>query len=220
MRIWMINHYAAPPTMAGGTRHYNFARQLMQRGHEVTLIAANYNHFSHTYIPTPTQAGEIDYTYEVPFIWIPTPTYRGNTLARFQNMLTFSWNTLRKKYLPRTSPPDIIIGSSPHLFAALGAELLSRRLKVPFILEIRDLWPESLVDLGRMSTRHPMIKLMRGIEKYLYKRADRIISLLPSADKYLIAHGVKPEHILWLPNSIDSDAIPPICRSYPLINLP
>jgi glycosyltransferase involved in cell wall biosynthesis len=208
MRIWMINHYAAPPTMAGGTRHYNFARQLMQRGHEVLLIAANYNHFSQKFIQTPTKMGEIDHSYDVPFVWIPTPAYQGNTAARFKNMLAFSLRALRKKYLSRTLPPDIIIGSSPHLFAALSGELLAKRLNVPFILEVRDLWPESLVDLGRISTHHPLIKLMKGVESYLYKRANRVISLLPSADKYLIMHGVKPENIVWLPNAIDTDIIP------------
>lgn len=208
MRIWIINHYAAPPTMAGGTRHYNFARQLMQRGHEVLLIAANFNHFSQTFIQTPASPGEIDYTYEVPFAWIPTPAYRGNTAARFKNMLAFSYRLLKKKYLPTGLPPDLIIGSSPHLFAALGGELLARRLKVPFLFEVRDLWPESLIDLGRISSRHPLIILMKRIETYLYKRAHRIISLLPSANEYLIKHGAKSENILWLPNAIDTDAIP------------
>lgn len=208
MRIWIINHYAAPPVMAGGTRHYNFAKQLMQRGHEVTLIAANYNHFSHRFVESATEPGVVDNSYEVPFIWIPTPTYSGNTIARFQNMLSFSGKLLLNKYLPRHAQPDVIIGSSPHLFAALGAEWLARRLKVPFILEIRDLWPESLVDLGRISTKHPLIIMMRQIEKYLYKRAKAIISLLPSADQYLIKQGVKPENILWLPNTVDIDAIP------------
>ena len=208
MRIWIINHYAAPPAMAGGTRHYQLARQLKQRGHDVLIIAANYNHFSQSFMPTPAGVGKIDDAYEVPFIWIPTPRYRGNTLSRFWNMLVFSSRLLNKKYLPLSSPPDVIIGSSPHLFAAFGAELLSRRLKKPFVLEIRDLWPETLVDLGRMSTRHPLIKIMKHIEKYLYKRAKRIISLLPAADKYLIACGVDPEHILWLPNAIDTDIVP------------
>ncbi len=208
MRIWMINHYAAPPTMIGGTRHYNFARQLIQRGHHVTLIAANYNHFSHSYIQLNSQWGKIDHTYEVPFIWIPTPSYQGNTFARFWNMLVFGRRLLQKKYLSMTSPPDVIIGSSPHLFAALGAQLLAKRLNKPFFLEIRDLWPDSLVDLGRISARHPMIMLMKGIEKYLYKQADRIISLLPSVNSYLINYGVNPNNIIWLPNAVDTDVIP------------
>ena len=214
MRIWIINHYAAPPTMAGGTRHFYFARQLIERGHEVIIIASNYSHFSHSYVQSDTKPGQIDYSHSVPFVWIPTPRYFGNTLARFWNMLVFSRRLLQKKYLPTAAPPDVILGSSPHLFAALGAELLARRFKIPFMLEVRDLWPETLLDLGRISPYHPMIKVMKQIEKYLYKRAKRIISLLPSADKYLVGHGVNPETILWLPNAIDTDIIP---QHFPLV---
>lgn len=208
MRIWMINHYAIPPTTAGGTRHYNFARQLQKRGHEVVIIAANYNHSSHRYMGSSQKEAELDTRYEVPFVWLPVPAYKGNTLARFWNMLVFMKAILKNKTLPDLPEPDLILGSSPHLFAALGAELLARRMKKPFILEIRDLWPESLVDLGRFTHKHPLIKGMKSIERYLYKRAQRVISLLPCADQYLIQEGVKAENILWLPNSVDLSAIP------------
>ncbi len=208
MRIWIINHYALPPTSAGGTRHYNLAKQLIQQGHEVMLIAANYNHFSQSYIKTTAKTGEVDKTYDVPFVWIPTPAYRGNTISRFWNMLVFSWRILNKKYLPIDNQPDVIIGSSPHLFSAFSAEKLARRLKIPFMLEIRDIWPDTLVELGRISDRHPLIRLMKWVELRLYQRADKIISLLPAADKYLTSCGVPAEKILWLPNAIDADNLP------------
>lgn len=207
MRIWIVNHYALPPTLAGGTRHYNFARELIALGHEVMIIAANYNHFSHAYIPTTSNIGEIDYTYEVPFLWIPTPPYKGNTIARFWNMLMFAKRLLQKKYLRHAPKPDVIIGSSPDLFAALGAEILSRQYKIPFVLEIRDIWPDTLVDLGRISERHPLITLMKLIEKRLYRQAKHIITLLPNAFQYLYAFGVKHKCITWLPNAIHSAKI-------------
>lgn len=208
MRIWIINHYALPPSSAGGTRHYNFAKQLMRRGHDVTLIAANYDHFSHAYISSSAKRGELDHTYDVPFLWVPTPAYQGNTVKRFWNMLVFSRRLLQKKYLPHTSPPDVIIGSSPHLFSAFSAYRLAKHFKVPFILEIRDIWPDTLVDLGKISNHHPLIILMKRIELYLYKRANRIISLLPSAYRYLIQSGVAAEKVLWLPNAVEADIAP------------
>jgi glycosyltransferase involved in cell wall biosynthesis len=208
MRIWIINHYALPPTSAGGTRHYNFARQLQKRGHEVLIIAANYNHFSHTFMSTSGKFGELDTTYDVPFVWLPVPAYKGNTVSRFWNMLSFAGKVFRNKFLLTSPPPDVIIGSSPHLFAALGAELLAKKLKKPFILEIRDLWPETLIDLGKFSHKHPLIKMMKWIEAYLYKRANHIISLLPASDKYLTQCGVLQKNITWLPNSVDVVAIP------------
>lgn len=208
MRIWIINHYALPPTRAGGTRHYQFARQLIQRGHEVIIVAANYDHFSHTHMPLPGKLGEMDNTQGVPFIWIPTPAYKGNTIARFWNMLIFSWRILQKKYLPHFSPPDVIIGSSPHIFAAFSALLLSKKMKKPFVFEVRDIWPDTLVDLGRFTPRHPLIKIMKKMEHYLYKHAKRIISLLPQAKHYLTELGVDPKHIVWVPNAVDTEMMP------------
>jgi len=202
----MINHYALPPTTAGGTRHYYFAKQLMQRGHEVLIIASNYDHFSQTH--RQAVCDSIDNSHEVPFFWIPSPAYRGNTLARFWNMLVFSWRLRRTKRLLSQSPPDVIIGSSPHLFAALGAAHLARHFKCPFILEIRDLWPDSLVELGRFTERHPLIKVMKKIELHLYRHAARIISLLPMATQYLTALGVNEKDVCYLPNAIDTDLVP------------
>lgn len=219
MRIWIINHYALPPTAAGGTRHYHFARQLQQRGHEVLIIAANFNHFSHCFMTDSKDQAELDLRHEVPFLWLPVPAYKGNTLARFWNMLVFMLAVLRNKNLLSLPSPDLILGSSPQLFAALGGALLAKRLKKPFILEIRDLWPESLVDLGRFTHKHPLIKIMKWIESYLYKRAQRVISLLPCADDYFIQRGVKTENILWLPNSVDLSLIPEAALALPRNNL-
>lgn len=218
MRIWIINHYALPPTSAGGTRHYNFAKQLMQRGHEVVIMAANYNHFTQTFIAAE-QFGKLDHTYDVPFMWIPTPAYAGNTVGRFWNMLVFSWQIQRKKFLKQLFVPDIVIGSSPHLFAAFSAEWLARRFKKPFILEIRDIWPDTLVDLGRFSSKHPLIQMMKIMEKYLYKRAVKIISLLPLAHQYLKQFSVADEDVLSLPNAIDavtltSESAPRSCFTF------
>jgi len=208
MRIWIVNHYALAPSSAGGTRHYNFARLLQEKGHDVMIIAANFNHLSHTMMVSDKKAGYLDTSYDVPFIWLPVPSYKGNTLARFWNMIVFGWQVMQNKFLRSLDPPDVIVGSSPHLFAALGAERLAKRFKKPFILEIRDLWPESLVDLGRFTHKHPLIKMMKWIESHLYKKANKVISLLPNANPYLIERGVKPTDIVWLPNSVDVEKIP------------
>jgi len=206
MRIWIVNHYALPPHASGGTRHFGFAHELIQRGHEVTLIASDYDHNSHTFFPR--SVGKIDRTCAVPFVWIPTPAYKGNTIARLWNMLVYSFRILQKKYLMNAEQkPDVIIGSSPHLFAAFAAKRLAKRLKIPFILEVRDLWPETLIDLGKMSSYHPLIMVMKWIERHLYHHADRIISLLPHATEYFMQYGVSASRVTWLPNAIHADAL-------------
>jgi glycosyltransferase involved in cell wall biosynthesis len=103
--------------------------------------------------------------------------------------------------------PDIVIGSSLTLFAAFAAERLARRLDVPFVLEIRDLWPQTLIDMG-MRPRHPAVIGFGMIERYLYRNADKIVTLLPNASKYMVPRGARSNDITWIPNGVDMERMP------------
>jgi glycosyltransferase involved in cell wall biosynthesis len=140
-------------------------------------------------------------------------SYRGNGIARMLNIAEFA---LRVRWLGRScfhgelARPDIIVGSSPHLFAAWAAEWLSRRLHARFVFEVRDLWPESLVALGVFGRRHPVVVALRALERHLYRRADAIVSLLPEAWRYIARQRRVPrEKITWIPNgaSLDQPAV-------------
>lgn len=178
---------------------------MIKRGHNVTIFASNYSHFAHTFINTNAQELNVADQAEVPFVLIPTGAYQGNTLKRFLNMLNFSFRLLQKKHTKHITPPDIIIGSSPHLFAAFSAFLLARRFNVPFLLEVRDIWPDSLAELSHLSKRHPLYYIMKKIEFKLYHGAHRIISVLPEMKNYLQKSGIAEEKIEWLPNTMDPD---------------
>src|SRR5690606_10302552 len=136
----------------------------------------------------------------VDFLWLRTPEYGGNGLGRMANMLVFAART--RVLLPRIIPvpPDVVIGSSPQPFAALAAERLAQRLHVPFVLEVRDLWPESLVDVGNFSSHHPLILVLRRIERHLYRKADHVICLLPGAEAFIRSRGARADRITLVPN--------------------
>ena len=202
MNIWIFNHHALTPDMSGGTRHYDFAKELIKRGHSVTIIASSF-HYS-KYQETK-EYGNKEYLIEkidgIDFIWIKTPTYFGNGISRVKNMISYTYKVL--KYIPKLNlaKPDIIVGSSVHLFTVWAAYKLSCKYKTPFIMEVRDLWPQTLIDMG-MSKCHPFILLLGWIEKYLYKKADKIISNLPYAYDY-IGKFVKKEKFIWISNGVD-----------------
>src|SRR5690606_5364217 len=79
---------------------------------------------------------------------------------------------------------------------------------VPFLFEVRDLWPQTLIDMGRLTRRHPVAIALSLLEGSLCRSADRIITLLPGAADYFELLGVPKEKIVWIPNGVDLDAFP------------
>ncbi|WP_188973429.1 glycosyltransferase family 4 protein [Deinococcus aerolatus] len=209
MKILLVNQYAIPPQQAGPMRHFTLARELVQLGHDVTIVASSFDHVTRQETRLrPHEKHQVELIDGVRFLWLRTPPYSGNGLARIWNMLVFTarvWQGMGAQSLGR---PDVIIGSSPHLFGALGAEIRARHLRVPFVLEVRDLWPQSLVDLANMSERHPIVLALEVIERYLYRRARRIIALLPGASEPMVAKGAKRAKIVWIPNGVDLAILP------------
>ena len=213
MNIWMFNHNAYPPDLPGGTRHYDLARELVKRGHRVFIFATSFHH--HLHKETRLRPGEkwrIEDINGVSFVWIRTPYYRSNDWRRVWNMVVFwiqAWRVGSKlpKQVPETGMPDAIIGSSPDLPTALAACLVARDLGRPFIMEVRDLWPQTVLDMGAMSPNHPAIISLRWLERFLYHRAACIISLLPLAHEYIMSCGVGRDKIVWIPNGVDLSRI-------------
>lgn len=209
MNIWIVNHYALPPGRPGGTRHYAFAKELRKRGHQVVVVASSFDYQRR--LETRLKPRELCRVQEeegVPFLWLRTLPYQGNGFLRVLNMFSFALGALIQAQPILLGKPDLIIGSSPHPFAALAAQLLSQRYGVPFVLEVRDLWPQSLVDLGGFSPHHPLIMVMESLERYLYWRAQSIISLLPFAHEHMVKKGAEANKIFWIPNGVDLELVP------------
>ena len=209
MNIWIFNHYAVTPDMPGGTRHYDLARELVKRGHQVTIIASSFHHGRHQEIRLAFgERWKVENVDGVKFAWIKTFPYQRNDWHRVLSMVSYmlrAWRIGRR--LPKLSPeiekPDVIIGSSVHLLAVLAAYWVAKRYRARFIMEVRDLWPQTIIDMGEMSERNPIVKTLQFLERFLYRRAERIITLLPLAYEYITSCGVPQEKIVWVPNGVD-----------------
>lgn len=209
MKIWIVHQYAIPPSRTGFTRSYDIARRLINLGHEVTLIASSFDHFAKREMPRTGGAyGEPEVIHGVPFLWIHTPPYSGNSLSRLWGMLVFGVKVWLGRGFGKLSKPDVIVGSSPSPFAALGAERRAAHLGVPFVLEVRDLWPQTPIELGNYSRVNPMILLMGWIERHLYSASRLIISVLPNATDHMVSKGAKADKIVWIPNGVDFTTVP------------
>jgi len=208
--IWVVNHYANPSALPGNTRHFELARRLEERGWDVTLIASSFHHGSRTLLRPGIRKPSAELVDGVRFVWIPSRCgYVGNDISRVANMTEFAWRVWRSGWssFDRNAPrPDVVVGSSPHLLAPLVAWRLARRFGAPLVLEVRDLWPETLVALGAFGRYHPTVIGLQMLERFLYRHADRIISLLPEAWRYIEGPGVPRGKIDWIPNGA---TIPP-----------
>jgi glycosyltransferase involved in cell wall biosynthesis len=213
MNVWILNHYANLPVHPGPTRHFDLAKRLVKRGFDVTIIGSSFDRMGSRSVHVTDGMMAVEYEAGVRLVWIRSPGGApGNDAARVRNMLVFAWRAWRLgrgRFGAQVASPDIILGSSPHLLSPLAAWGLARRFRAPFVLEIRDLWPETFVAFGVFSRRHPVVLALRALERFLYRRAARIITLLPEAWRYINGSGVPRERVVWIPNGVDPEEADP-----------
>jgi len=202
----MLNHYATPPDTPGSTRNYDFATELVKHGHRVSILASSFNHRT---MREERVIGKQGYYMEkingVDFIWLKTsPRYSRNDWRRVLNMISYAARVISLGQQTREKP-DAILATWPHPFVGLAGWFLAKSKHVPFILQIHDLWPKNLVEIGGFSSRSPSVKLIGILEKFLCDRASRIIVLLPKGAEYLATLGIPGHKIVYIPNGVSPE---------------
>jgi len=201
-KIWILNHYAIPPNMPGGTRHYDLSQELIKKNFEVTIFSSGFSHGEKNYFKLSKGKLYIVENYgKLKFVWLRTTSYKKNNYKRILNMLSYLFRILA--VARNFSKPEVIIGSSVHPFAVIAAWLLSKKYKAKFIFEVRDLWPQTPIDMGAIKDNGIIAKLMYAWEKFMYRRAEKIIVLLPNAKKYIEGKGIPAEKVVWIPNGVN-----------------
>ena len=121
-------------------------------------------------------------------------------------MIVFTLRILIPKSTSSLMLADVVIGSTVHPLAAWSALRLARRRRVPFVFEVRDLWPETLIDMGAIRRNGAIARLMRLLEGHLYRNAALIITTVPAASDYIALFGIDRDRIVWISNGADVDA--------------
>ena len=174
--IWFINEHDAPPEFEKTRRRYDMCKYLLRLGkYKLHIICGAFLHGSqnkYAYDKNQKKNVNID---GVDVHILKGVKYSSN-IKRIFSMLIFMLRVIFFKF-PKDDKPDIIYGSSPHLFAALGALILAKKNKAKYILEIRDLWPETWVQMKIIKKNGIIHKFFLKLEKYLYEKADKVIFL-------------------------------------------
>ena len=213
LKIWIFCQYASVPSIGQYTGHFDLARGLVAKGHDVTIFASSFSHYSfrETVLAQGENAREVVYE-GVRFVWLRTPTYTANDWRRIQGMIVYAvraaWAALR-----RCQKPDVCIGVCVHPLAGLTAWLVATLRRARFVYEIRDLWPRVLIETGLLCASSPVARVLYLLERFLVGRAERIIGTWRHFDRYVGEIGGDPRKVEWIPQFADldrrPDAIPP-----------
>jgi glycosyltransferase involved in cell wall biosynthesis len=207
-QVWMVNHYAQSPSNCGGTRHFNFARYLTNYGWEASIIASSVELNSARQLVNDDEPFRYEKIEGTGFLRIRVPSNKENGVRRIVVMVLFALKACLPKYTRCLPRPDVVVGSTVHPFAALAGYILAVRYKVPFFFEVRDLWPQTLIDIGYLRENSFVTKALRYLELFLARKATRIITLLPKAADYFGERSIGRNKIIWIPNGVDLEDFP------------
>lgn len=203
MRILFLTDNFPPESNAPATRTYEHCKVWVSMGYEVTIITCNPN------FPT----GKIYKEYS-------NKIYKKENIDGINVIRVWSYITANKGFIKRTLDymsfaftsfffglfvkADIIIATSPQFFTAVSGRFLSLFKNKPWIMEVRDLWPDSIVAVGSMSSKSMSYKLLKKIEAHLYNNAEKIIVVTNSFKNYLVNdHKINSSKIGIFKNGIN-----------------
>lgn len=202
MRILFLSHYFPPEVNAPASRTYEHCKQWVQDGNEVTVVTCAPNHprgiVYDGYRNTLFQREEKD-GIQVIRVWTYVTANEG-FLKRTLNYLSYMLAAVC--VAPFLSNFDIVLSTSPQFFNGLAGYLVSRLKRVPWILEIRDLWPESIVAVGAITNR-PVIRLLEGMELFAYRKADHLVVVTDAFKAHMMKRGIVSKKVTVIKNGVD-----------------
>ena len=205
MQILFVSNYFPPEVNAPASRLIEHARVWNKAGNQVQVLTSIpnfpegrvYKGFKNKYGRETIEGVDV---IRVPMYVTANKGTLKRTLSYISFMLSAWWFARKIK-----SRPDVLVATSPQFFAAIAGYLIARRMRVPFVLEIRDLWPESIVAVGAVN-RNFVIRFFEKLELFLYRKADHIVALTNAFKYFIHAKGIPQEKITVLKNGADLKA--------------
>jgi glycosyltransferase involved in cell wall biosynthesis len=208
MNIIFLSHYFPPEVNAPATRTYEHCKEWVKQGHKVTVISCVPHHPMGKAYPGYRnrfyQVEEKDGIRAIK-IW----TY----ITANEGFVKRTWNYVFYMLMsilvaPFVGKADVVISTSPQFFNGLAGYFVSRLKRSPWVLEIRDLWPESILTVGAITNKH-IIRFLEYLEMFAYRKADRIVPVTDAFKAYMVDKGIDERKIQVITNGVDLDLYQP-----------
>jgi colanic acid biosynthesis glycosyl transferase WcaI len=203
MKILFFCQYYPPESNAPAVRISEMAERWVAAGHEVTVLTA-FPHHPTGVIPRE-YAGRIFMREQKNGVRVVrTYVYVAANRGVIRRSLSyFSWMFSAIVFgITRVAKPDVVVATTPQFLCAVAGYVVASFKRVPYVMEVRDLWPESIVAVGVLREKSIIVSALRKIERFLYRKADRIVSVSPGFVPYLNAAGADRKLSL-VPNGVD-----------------
>jgi len=189
--IWIFNHYVQPPSLGKEQRHSNFANHLIKKGYKVSVFYSSQIHNQPINMISDNKKFKVTTENSIKYIAIKTRPYENSGKQRVLNMLDFylGLNKVIKKNINEFGKPDVIYASSVHPLTLVAGIRIAKKLNVPCVCEVRDLWPLTLVKMDRIREGQFITRLLYFLEKWIYKKADRLIFTMQGGPNYITDQG-------------------------------
>ncbi len=203
MRILFFCQYFTPEVGAPAARTHEHARRWVERGHQVTVLCGLPNHPDG--IVPPAYRGKwlcretID-GIRVLRCWFIVAPNKG-VFKRCVSFLSFMVSAVGFGIFV-TGKCDVVVGTTPQMLCALGGYLVSRVKRRPFVLEVRDLWPKHIIDLGAI-TNSVVIRGLQRLELFLYRHSRAVVTVSEASRRFIEGRGIVPEKLFTVTNGID-----------------
>ena len=206
MKILLISENFYPESNAPGKRLFEHAKEWVRLGNEVTVLTGVPNapkgKVFEGYKNKIYQSEKID-GIKIVRVWTfiaKNERFLLRTLDFISFMITsFFFGLFIKKH-------DKIIVSSPQFLPVISGFIIAKIKNIPFILEIRDLWPESIVALGAIKKNNYIIKILYSIAKYIYQKSELIVVVTKTFKEYLVDMGIREDKIIIIENGFNFDS--------------
>ena len=202
MKILFLSHYFPPEINAPASRTFEHCREWVKAGHEVTVVTCAPNHpRGKVYAGYRNRLFQREQREGIAVIrlWTYLSANEGFVLRTLNYVSFMLACILALPWLPKT---DVVITTSPQFFNGLAGYFVSRAKRAPWVLEVRDLWPESILAVGAIRNE-VLIKVLRWLEHFAYRKADRIVPVTDAFAAYMRHSGIPSEKIVVIKNGVE-----------------